>query len=177
MIQVPFSTNVSAGAGFHGVLPGWGTGELISAVSVKVVSETNISLSPPPNQFLQSMDSYLKIIVQNGTMQDHTDDVNQSSGALDIDFPNGEATDVYRLFAMYQTLTHHHNIIPAEEHPKTMWEDGSYTVDHFDAKGAQVVIDFWEKYILNSSFAKELLSEAGQCGMCNGIPINQCSCY
>ena len=115
----------------------------------------------PPSTFLVVKDSYLDIVVENGTLLDHSDQVDQSIGHLSTSFADAAAS--YRLFTFYEKRTENHNLVPAREDPRTIFEDGSYTMDHFDARGAQTVINFWEQHILNDN-VRELLSEAGQCG-------------
>ena len=145
---VPFSVKVAAGEPFNATLPGWGTGQFLAAVSAKVISETNISIDMPPSAFLEVADGYLDIVVENGTLLDHTGEVDTTNGHLSASF---EDDAEYRIFAFYEKLTGHRNVIATQPPPpQAIFDDGSYTVDHFDARGARTVINFWEKYILTN---------------------------
>lgn len=69
----------------------------------------------------------------------------------------------YRLFAFYQSLTHEKNLEYSSGIGETIWDNGSYVVDHYSPQGAQVVATFWEKYILPDG-VKDLLIEVGNYG-------------
>ena len=109
-------------------------------------------------------DSYINVLAVNGTLQDHSDNVDATSGRLQVSFASTEGANHTRLFAFYQKLSGNHNLVPAKEDAQTIFEDGAYNVDHFSAQGAQNVAKFWEQYILTNG-VQEMLSESGQCGM------------
>jgi hypothetical protein len=74
-----------------------------------------------------------------------------------------------RLFCILpatRTLTK--NLDPQSNRTETIFDFGCFTVDHFDAKGANVVIDFWEKYLLSDDI-KQLLRDVGHVGKDPGI--------
>lgn len=68
----------------------------------------------------------------------------------------------YRLFAYYQYQDLAKNLDIQTNTTGTIFDNGSYTVDHFSSRGAQTTIDFWEKHILNDTEIKQLLSEVGK---------------
>jgi hypothetical protein len=98
-------------------------------------------------------------VLKNGTLVDWAKDVS-STGHVSLKFPS-EST--HRLFAFYQFLSQEKNLEYSSGTGKTIWDNGSYVVDHYSAKGAQVVAKFWEKYILPEG-VKELLMEVGNYG-------------
>ncbi|KAL3455862.1 hypothetical protein BJX64DRAFT_281774 [Aspergillus heterothallicus] len=158
---VPYSMQIPANATFEGQLPGWGIGELIAVVSAHVLSETNVSLPKIDSPFLSAQDGYLSLVLDEGSLTDITEQVT-NDGHISVSFtaPVGENGLGYRLFAYYQKRTLHQNLHFANNDTETIWDNGSYAVDHFSARGAETVIQFWEKYMLIEGI-KELLMEAG----------------
>lgn len=68
----------------------------------------------------------------------------------------------YRLFAYYQYRDLAKNLDIHTNTTGSIFDNGSYTVDHFSSRGAQTTIDFWEKHILNNTEIKQSLSEVGK---------------
>jgi hypothetical protein len=168
--QVPFSALVPSNGSFDSVLPGWGTGELVAVVSALVLMETNHSLAgnKPP---VPTTASYSTLTVQENTMTDITKHVLLPTGHLQLEFPASEKATTYWIFAFYQLLSHHKNLNFQSNSTSTIFNNGSYTVDHFSARGAQTVTDFWDRYILTNG-TKELLQEVGNCGMLYNFPLS-----
>lgn len=69
----------------------------------------------------------------------------------------------YRLFAFYQHQTLHQNVPNTSNVSGTIFNGGSYAVDHFSAKGAETVTRFWDQYILEDEI-KQILVEVGNYG-------------
>lgn len=158
LFQAPFSVIVENGT-FEGQIPGWGAGELVALVSAAVLSTKNISLGTSGSSiFGSSQSSYLSLVVKNGTLVDRTQNVS-STGHLSLKLPAGSS---YRLFAFYQSLTREKNL-DYNGNGETIWDNGSYVVDHYSPQGAEVVAKFWEKYILPGG-VKGLLMEVGNYG-------------
>lgn len=105
--------------------------------------------------------SYLELTLKNGTLTDWAKNVS-SGGSVSLNLPATHNT--YRLFAFYQFLTHEKNLEYSKTPAKTIFDNGSYVVDHFSPRGAQVTTKFWEKYILPGG-VKELLMEVGNYGI------------
>jgi hypothetical protein len=176
--QVPFSVIVPANGTFNGVIPGWGTGDLVALVSAHVLSESTISsftpnISPetfpailPNSSFAQAQQAatQLQIIIQNGSLQDVTTSVSPN-GTATFSAPSNSTGLYYRLFAFYQKRTLNKNVSFQSNRSATIWDDGSYNVDHFSSRGAETVTDFWEKYILVDGL-EDLLKHVGNYGMC-----------
>lgn len=150
----PFNITLPIGESFDGILPGWGTGSLVSASTALLVKTTNETSS-------------INKILSHASMTDVTKQVS-SDGRLTTQFTSGEG-EGHVIFAYY--LVHSRDIeqtppgalIPGvPQSPVTHWvQNGSWVVDHFSAKGAQVVIDFWKQYLLNGSDTSQLLREVG----------------
>ncbi|KAH8646860.1 hypothetical protein BX600DRAFT_405689, partial [Xylariales sp. PMI_506] len=154
----PAYTTVPANGSYSGQIPGWGTGELIALVSGLVTSET---LLVPPYKYFGTIANYTQLIVKDGTLTDHTAAVSPTSGTVDLSFPATENTNTtYWVFAFWQYRTLYKNLEFSSNRSETIFDNGSYVVDHFSANGAQTVTKFWEDYILDENMI-ELLGEAG----------------
>ncbi|KAL2811612.1 hypothetical protein BJX63DRAFT_444029 [Aspergillus granulosus] len=156
---VPFSLEIPTNGTFHGPIPGWGTGELVAVVSAHILSQANVSLPEINSPFLSAQDGYLSLVLDHESLTDITDQVSED-GELSISFPAYTGGIGHRVFAYYQKQTLHKNLKFANNATATIWDNGSYAVDHFSARGAQTVIQFWEEYVLIDGI-KELLMEVG----------------
>ncbi|CEJ56712.1 hypothetical protein PMG11_02911 [Penicillium brasilianum] len=163
----PFSVAVTNGE-FIGQIPGWGAGELVALVSAEVLSTKNISLdtSGALSLFGAAQNSYLSLVLKSGTLVDWAKNVS-STGHVSLKFSTGAS---HRLFAFYQFLSHEKNLEYSSGNAESIWDNGSYVVDHYSAKGAQVVAKFWERYILPDG-VKDLLKEVGNYGWEDSVEI------
>jgi hypothetical protein len=133
-------------------------------VSAQVLSQTNVSLPVIDSPFLSGQEGYLSLVLDHESLTDLTDHVSEG-GQLSITLSTSSEGGVgHRLFAYYQKQTLHKNLEFHNNATTTIWDNGSYAVDHYSARGAQTVIDFWEKYMLVGGI-KELVMEAGNYGM------------
>ncbi|KAJ5676031.1 hypothetical protein N7462_008928 [Penicillium macrosclerotiorum] len=165
----PFSVVVPQSGKYEGVIPGWGSGELIALVSAEVVSTKNISMDTSATaSFLGTgQSSYLHLTLKSGTLENWAHKVS-SAGHLSLELPTTSLS--YRLFAFYQLQTHNKNLEYANSEGTTIWDNGSYVVDHYSAHGARTITKFWEKYILPGE-VKDLLMEVGNYGWEDSIEI------
>lgn len=67
------------------------------------------------------------------------------------------------LLAFYQFLNHDKNLEISTNVSGSIFDNGSYVVDHFNPRGAKVVTKFWEQHLLKGE-AKELLMKVGNYG-------------
>lgn len=67
------------------------------------------------------------------------------------------------LFAFYQCLSHHKSLDIESDVSGSIFDNGSYVVDHFSAKGARTVTKFWERHMLVGEM-KYLLAHVGNYG-------------
>lgn len=68
--------------------------------------------------------------------------------------------DSYTLFAVYERYTNQRSVDPIINATEIIG-NGSWITDHFNAAGAQLVIDFWEQHMLDIEI-KALLQAIGQ---------------
>lgn len=112
--------------------------------------------------FLTAQDGYLSVVIDEDSLTDITDQVSEN-GHLSLSFPALTEGVGYRIFAYYQKRTLNRNLEFTNNSTATIWDNGSYVVDHYSARGALTVIDFWKNHILVDGI-KELLMEVGNCG-------------
>ncbi|KAF9891846.1 hypothetical protein FE257_003331 [Aspergillus nanangensis] len=162
------SAQVPKNGSFHGVLPGWGTGDLVAVVSAQVLS-TRRNLSNPDSAIpiFGSQPSYTEYTLKNSTLQEWSQNVSPS-GELRLTLP--PHVNSYRLFAFYQHLTLQNNVPSTTNASKSIFDNGSYTVDHFSARGAQTVTRFWDQHILKGE-VKQLLQTVGNYGWEDSMEI------
>ncbi|KAJ4245748.1 hypothetical protein NW762_013872 [Fusarium torreyae] len=160
---ITFSQPVPPKGLFKGKLPGWGTGRLVSAVSGLVLSTKNITETQVgvqgPKRF-----TYEQLIIRHDTLNDITSKVDSKTGAFSINLHQSPATTRYRVFAFYERKTENKNLVFKSDSNATIWDRGSYAVDHFSKRGAKVITDFWDKYILSDPSIKEKLRSVGNYG-------------
>ncbi|KAI8317095.1 hypothetical protein K4K59_011003 [Colletotrichum sp. SAR11_240] len=153
---------VTAGGQFNGTIPGWGNGQLVSAVSAIVTSRTNVTINT--TSIIGTAEIWWEeLFLRNGSLNDITSMISPT-GELSINLSNSSFnTSDYELFFFYETLSGQKNLAFASKRTETIWDNGSYVVDHFSSKGAEVVRDFWEQHIFVDN-VKELLTEVGNYG-------------
>ncbi|PYH70546.1 uncharacterized protein BO88DRAFT_479644 [Aspergillus vadensis CBS 113365] len=164
----PFNVSVPSNGTYNGQIPGWGTGELVSLVSARVVNTSTI-VNPASSLFSTPANNATRVILATESLVDYTDVVS-ANGMVSLSFNVSEHYS-YRLFAYYQYQDLVKNLDIYENTTGSIFDNGSYTVDHFSARGAQTTIDFWENYILNDTDIKALLEEVGRYGWEDSIEI------
>ena len=170
-----YNISIPVGGSFNGTIPGWGTGVLQAVVTGLVASEINASgLAPSlPNDIPASR---LQKTLANDTLNDVTDMV-AGDGSLSLQFPREPDGVEYNLFAIYLVREYEQSeLSPSSlKGPQTpaqsFIENGSWTVDHFSALGAQTITNFWENYLLVDG-TKELLMSVGNYGWEDSVEIN-----
>ncbi|GFF73256.1 probable beta-galactosidase A [Aspergillus lentulus] len=153
---VPSSQPVPANGSFDGVIPGWGTGDLLALVSAEVVSSKR---TENPTLTSTTRTPYTRLVLKESSLASRTSQVS-AGGHLSLTFPASTHNHSYWLFAFYERLSHAKNLELSSNLSSTVFDNGSYNVDHFSARGAETVIKFWEKYILNK-YVKSLLTQVG----------------
>ncbi|KAK4539121.1 hypothetical protein LTR36_001465 [Oleoguttula mirabilis] len=167
----PFNISVPVGSTFEGTLPGWGEvdgGEFVAATIGLVLSQEAANYSASPAWIGPVYYNGSQLTLAASSLQDVTDQVDTTSGHLSLSFP-ADATGIeYQVFAYYQNHTNYHEQAPPwyvnasvpQSPVETFVENGSWVVDHFSSTGAQLVIDFWENYLLGNG-TRELIQEVG----------------
>jgi hypothetical protein len=170
-----FNHTVPIGGSFNGVLPGWGTGQLQAAITGLVTSSIDTSSSGPGLPW-ESTPNREQNTLSTASLQDVTDQVG-SDGTVNITFPSDATGLQYTVFAVYLIQMHYRNeadpttLVGPETVPQDFIHNGSWTVDHFSARGAKVMTDFWEKYLLIDG-SKEALMEVANYGWEDSCEIN-----
>ncbi|GLB02333.1 hypothetical protein AtubIFM57258_003678 [Aspergillus tubingensis] len=147
-----FNSTFSPDKGYDGIIPGWGAGPLIAAVTAQVSSTGSIN------------DTY-KVLVESSLL-DVTPLVN-SNGHLQVK-ANDTAEGNQYLFAYYLVHSEYREVqSPADataavpQSPITTYsQNGSWVVDHFSPQGALAVVDFWRQTLLDSE-SGALIREVG----------------
>ncbi|KAL4803123.1 hypothetical protein BDV18DRAFT_153809 [Aspergillus unguis] len=161
----PFNATIMNGR-FSGIIPGWGTGELVALVSAEVVSKSTIQ-NPSSETFMTPATNSTRLVLRSSSVMEHTSQVS-SNGTVSLRF---NTDNEVRLFAYYQYRDLVKNLDIETNTTGTIFDNGSYTVDHFSARGAQTVIDFWENHILNDSETRSLLEDVGRYAWEDSIEI------
>lgn len=143
---MPFTAAVPENGTFAAIIPGWGTGELVSFVSALVNSNSTITYEAAGSVAVQNV-TYDQYVLAPESLQVQTKQVSVN-GTARISFPQKEEGQHYRLFAFYQKLSGNKNLQFTTSLNDSIFDSGSYVVDHFDRKGAETVINFWEEHIL-----------------------------
>ncbi|KAK1545886.1 hypothetical protein CPAR01_03388 [Colletotrichum paranaense] len=166
---VSFSQAVSNRSFLNETIPGWGDGELVAVVSAVVVSRANISYNIVGITGSTTV-SYQDLVLENGSLTDITSSVS-GDGILSWkparSLPSGSD---HELFFFYEKLSLNQNVHFPSNTTKTIWDNGSYIVDHFSAQGARTVQTFWEQYLLTDEL-KGLLRDVGNYGWEDSIEI------
>ncbi|KAL2292175.1 hypothetical protein FJTKL_10817 [Diaporthe vaccinii] len=156
------SLTIAQGGVSNETIPGWLSGELVTAVSAIVISRMNVSYNVTGVLGVTTV-TYEDIVLQNGSLTDITSMISED-GRISLDapeaLPDGHEQE---LFFFYQKLSHNQNVHFASNSTATIWDNGSYVVDHFSSQGAQAVQAFWEDHLLTDN-VKDLLREVGNYG-------------
>lgn len=157
---------------YFGQVPGWGTGELVALVSACVKSNRTITFETVGSVSLENV-TYDEYILEESSLTDHTTDVS-GEGIFTLSFDQPSHCLHHRLFSFYQKLSNNKNLEFPSNINSSIFDSGSYIVDHFDANGANTVIKFWEDHILTDKIRAQLRI-AGNYGKCHlrGFPMRQ----
>lgn len=93
----PFNVSIPLGGSYHGVLPGWGTGEFVAASTALVTNSTPIVLSATPF-FVPETYNGTQYTLSADSLTDVTTEVNED-GIIHIDFPSNANGTQFQLFA------------------------------------------------------------------------------
>jgi hypothetical protein len=129
-------------------------------VSAEVLASKNQSLPSTGSILGTAQTWYLKLTLQNGSLTDWTHEVS-STGRASLSLAPVQSS--YQLFAFYQFQTHSKNLEYTNLKTTDVTANGSYIVDHYSARGAQVTTKFWETFLLDAETLK-LLKEVGNYG-------------
>ncbi|OJJ77643.1 hypothetical protein ASPBRDRAFT_25289 [Aspergillus brasiliensis CBS 101740] len=148
-----FNSTFSNEKGFDGIIPGWGAGPLVAAVTAQVSS------TGPSN-------GTYKVLVESSLL-DVTNLVS-SNGHLQVKANHTAEGSEHLLFVYYLIHSEYRETqspadVPAAvpQSPVTTYaQNGSWVVDHFSPQGALAVVDFWRQSLLDSETGT-LIREVG----------------
>lgn len=143
----------------------------MAAVTAFAPSSVNITVELPGLTGVSNI-TYEQIFLRNGTLEDITELVDQETGSLAATFRRPCGSGRFRVFAFYERQTEHQNLKFKGNSTGELWDNGSYAVDHFSARGAQVTTDFWDQYILSNDDIKEKLRLVGNYGKLSKPPFS-----
>ncbi|KAM0491001.1 hypothetical protein ACHAP8_010980 [Fusarium lateritium] len=157
---VPYTAEVPLNNSFAGTVPGWSTGKLISLVTALVWSNRTVNTT---TQGLAGMENitHQEYILRHDTLEQRLDDVDPGTGRLQLSLPAIDNGTHYRMFAFYEKLSGYRSLHFNSNVTKSIFDNGSYAVDHFDARGAQLVAQFWEDNMLTDEISA-LISKVGR---------------
>ncbi|KAH9845761.1 alpha-L-rhamnosidase [Teratosphaeria destructans] len=166
----PFNVSVPIGGSFDGTLPGWNnvTGGEFVAASIGLVTNRSSAVFSASPAFIGYKYNGTNQVLSASSLVDVTDLVDTSTGHLSYTFPSDVNGLEFLVFAFYQNQTNYMeqagpwyvNTAVTQSPVESYRENGSWIVDHFSSTGAQLVIDFWEKYLLSDG-SRELIQEVG----------------
>ncbi|KAH8589577.1 hypothetical protein B0O99DRAFT_664485 [Bisporella sp. PMI_857] len=151
---IPSTAAVPSNGSFRGTIPGWGTGELVALVSALVTSNSTITYEATGLVAATNV-TYDQYILASDSLLDQTEQVS-GDGTVELFFPQTANGQHYRLFTFCQKLSGNKNLEFSSTVNNSIFDEGSYVVDHFDAKGAETIINFWEEYILSDGVREQL---------------------
>lgn len=134
----------------------------MAALSAIVVTRTNVSFNVTGVLGVKTV-TYEDIVLQNGSLTDITSTISEN-GSMSLNgsksLPDGHEQE---LFFFFQKLSHNQNVHFESNTTATIWDNGSFVVNHFSAQGAKTVQAFWEDHLLTDR-VKDLLREVGNYG-------------
>lgn len=171
-----YNVTVPVGGTYKGQIPGWGTIGTVQAVVTGLATKSEFSNSSAPSLPNTTPANRTQVTLAADTLTDVTHLVGKD-GSIDLTFDSDRTGLFYQVFAIYLIREQYRNEAypPSLRGPQTTPHDfvhnGSWTVDHFSARGAKVMTDFWEKYLLTDG-AREALEEVGNYGWEDSCEIN-----
>lgn len=162
-----FNVSVDLGHEYNALLPGWGSGEFVSASIGLVLESTPVTLTGAEGYSGNKAYNGTSYTLAASSLQDVSDTVTRD-GHLKIRMPQQSKGQEYHLFAFYQTRARHRELeistafgAMVPQSPITSYgENGSWIADHFSTAGADMIINFWESHELDTEM-RELLKEVG----------------
>jgi hypothetical protein len=103
------------------------------------------------------------MVLKHDSLAEITANVSQSTGHSSLAFPPSPNDRNRWIFAFYQKLSLHQNVVYTSTQSGSIFDNGSYVVDHYSSEGARTVIRFWEEHILGNGL-DALLKKAGNYG-------------
>ncbi|OTA58863.1 hypothetical protein K449DRAFT_436352 [Hypoxylon sp. EC38] len=144
---------------YSGQLPGWGRGDLVSAVTLAVYNATNKTDNPGGAFGWYFQRNYTEYLISARSLTEVTDLVHDD-GSITTAVSPVEGAQFYLLYASYAQRSYARACVASSPDPQNILQNGSLAVDHFSDTGARVTTKFLEDYILIDGI-KELMMEVG----------------
>ncbi|KAH7381091.1 hypothetical protein BKA64DRAFT_727754 [Cadophora sp. MPI-SDFR-AT-0126] len=157
-----YNVSLCAGETFTGTLPGWGSGELVSAVTfaiTKIENVTTVISETAPIGIVAGSVNSTRYTIASSSLLDVSDQV-QADGSITVTAPTVNEASTSLLLASYYSRSYTRACIASDAHPQNILQNGSFAVDHFSPVGAQLTTSFLEQYILIDGI-DELMRKVG----------------
>ncbi|UPL03174.1 hypothetical protein LCI18_014108 [Fusarium solani-melongenae] len=132
--------------------------DLVRIISRGLLVPTHPSLHHSHN--FGSAYNYTVLVVEESTITSRSDQVSPD-GILTGKIPQSGQGKEQWVFAFYQRRSLRKNLHYDDNEAASITGNGSYTVDHFSARGALTTIRFWQKHILSHGLKSLLKDTAG----------------
>ncbi|KAI0107934.1 hypothetical protein F4776DRAFT_414946 [Hypoxylon sp. NC0597] len=144
---------------YSGQLPGWGRGNLVSAVTLAVYNATNKTYNPGGALGSYFQRNYTEYLISARSLTEVTDLV-YDDGSIETTVSPVDGAQYYLLYASYAQRSYARACVASSSDPQNILQNGSLAVDHFSDTGARVTTKFLEEYILIDGI-KELMMDVG----------------
>ncbi|GMF77983.1 unnamed protein product [Aspergillus oryzae] len=141
--------NYSTTAALLGEVPGWGKGDLVSAVTFAVLNTTTVTQPPPQPQtpLPLSPNDVSESLFSLESLTELTDSISQD-GKMTVNVSSVKEATSYMLYASYARRSYARACTASSENHQNILQNGSFAVDHFSVMGAKVTTSFLKEYIL-----------------------------
>ncbi|KAH8647380.1 hypothetical protein BX600DRAFT_390073 [Xylariales sp. PMI_506] len=153
---VSFNVTIPENGTYTGQVPGWGEGDLVSAVTLAILNDTTTVTVDP---LLGTVSTSTEYLVSSTWVTEVTDSITPE-GTVTVTASPVDGAEYYILYASYARRSYVRACIASSNDPQNILQNGSFAVDHFSETGARVSTSFLEEYILVDGI-KELMMEAG----------------
>ncbi|RDW77799.1 hypothetical protein BP6252_05852 [Coleophoma cylindrospora] len=166
---VGFNITQQPNSTFTGIIPGWGTGSLVSLATGLIIRKENQTRQQWSPYTGTSAVAYTASTIALDSLTDISDSV-ESNGTVSIYFPANSTGIEYKLWAAYLKHSDVRTVRPGND-PQNFIQNGSWAVDHFSPLGAKTTTDFLENHILVNG-SKELLQQVGNYAWEDSVEIS-----
>ncbi|OTA96829.1 hypothetical protein M434DRAFT_27444 [Hypoxylon sp. CO27-5] len=128
---------------YSGQLPGWGRGDLVSAVTLAVYNATNKTDNPRGAFGWYFQRNYTEYLISAGSLTEVADLVHDD-GSITTAVSPVEGAQFYFLYASYAQRSYARACVASSPDTQNILRNGSLAVDHFSDTGARVGNYVWE---------------------------------
>ncbi|RAQ65386.1 hypothetical protein COH20_012462 [Aspergillus flavus] len=123
-----------------GEVPGWGKGDLVSAVTFAVLNTTTVTQPPPQPQtpLPLSPNDVSESLFSLESLTELTDSISQD-GKMTVNVSSVKEATSYMLYASYARRSYARACTASSENHQNILQNGSFAVDHFSVMGAKLM--------------------------------------